>query len=837
MPLSEVVLVLAGLLFLAILCAGVFRSVPIPYTVLLVIVGMLLGESAHVWPALAPLEEFRLSPDLVFFIFLPALIFESGFNLPARQLLKDLAPVLVLAVPALVISTLVVGVGLTFLGMELITALLFGALISATDPVAVIALFKELGAPERLTVLVEGESLLNDATAIVVFGILLAIAVGGESLGWASTDDIVLEFLRVFIGGALIGALLGFVASELLYRLRVGINAVLTMSLVIAYGSFILAEHTLHVSGVMAGATAAIVLSGFGMTRLRHEATHAATEFWEVIALISNSLLFLMVGLSVELAALASAVAPAAVTVLLILAARGAAVYTLVPLTTRLFSIPRVSMGERHIMWWGGLKGGLAIAIVLSIPEQLPGREHLLNITLAVVLFTLLVNAPTIRPLMSWLKLDRLTREEALELRHAMLSARQEAGHLLVRLREPEIISQEVREQVGERASETFEPPASDASEPRYAQDRYVAELLAARREMDELKSLYEQGVIPQHVYLDLRNELHNRRELDAQARGDAGQSVVFRLESALIKLLREKNWSAPLLSLYQAVRLAEHLRRDIAGMLICAQVIDMLSGREDLDQSARASVASEYEGRLARHADSVGEIQREFPDFYRRFEGRFSTQVSLAGAMRRVREALHEGELGSKAFNVIERRVKTEMSRLPPLSKRIPAISPEALRETVPLFADLPESSLRRLSQRSQRATYLAGDTIIEYGERGDAFYVITQGEVDVFRRISGEERQIGALGAGDFIGETSLLYSSGTKAHTRGATMRAHGFVNVLRLPRREIRMLMKKHPQLRGRMLEEHHRRTDFVHGVHTRVRKRASDPDEAGSGSGE
>ncbi|MFQ5546641.1 MAG: cation:proton antiporter, partial [Acidiferrobacterales bacterium] len=260
MPLSETVLILAGLLAVAILSAGLFRKVPIPYTVLLVIIGMVLGESSQVSPALAPLEEFRLSPDLVFFIFLPALIFESGFNLDARQLLKELGPVLVLAVPALVISTVVVGVGLSFLGLELIIALLFGALISATDPVAVIALFRELGAPDRLTVLVEGESLLNDATAIVVFGILLAVAVGGGGLSWSDADSVVIEFVRVFIGGALVGGVLGLLVSELLYHLRSGVSAVLTMSVVIAYGSFILAEHTLHVSGVMAGAAAAVTL-------------------------------------------------------------------------------------------------------------------------------------------------------------------------------------------------------------------------------------------------------------------------------------------------------------------------------------------------------------------------------------------------------------------------------------------------------------------------------------------------------------------------------------------------------------------------------------------------
>ena len=683
--------------------------------------------------------------------------------------------------------------------------MLFGALISATDPVAVIALFKELGAPERLTVLVEGESLLNDATAIVVFGILLAIAIGGESLSWSNTDTIVIEFLWVFVGGGLVGAGLGFVVSELLYQLRVGVSAVLTMSLVVAYGSFILAEHTLHVSGVMAGATAAVVLSGFGMTRLRHEASHAATEFWEVIALICNSLLFLLVGLSVDMGALASAIVPAAVTVILILAARGAAVYTLVPITTKLFSLPHVSVSERHIMWWGGLKGGLAIAIVLSIPEHLPGRELLLNITLAVVLFTMLVNAPTIRPLMSKLGLDRLSKEEELELRHALLSAQHQAEHLLTRFRVPEIISKETHEEVRSRTDDTFKPPVSETAEQDDAQDRYVAELLAARWEVAELKSLYEQGVIPQHVYLDIRNELQNRRDLDAETMEEHEQSIVSRLESALMKLLREKNWSAPLLSVYQRMRLAGHLRRDIAGILICSRVIEMLAADDDLHREARETVGREYERRLAQHLANVGEIQREFPDFYRRFETRFSSEVSLTGAILHVRHALHDGELGSKAFNVIESRVRNTLSKL-------------ELRETIPLFADLPEFSLRRLSSRSQSAIYLAGDTIIEYRAKGDAFYVITQGDVCVFRSVAGEEKQIGTLGAGDFIGETSLLYYGGAKVHTRSATIRAQSFVTLLRLPRREMQTLMKKHPELRVRMLEEHHRRTDFVHGVH-------------------
>ena len=166
MPISDLVLVIMGLLTVAMLAASIGRNLPIPYTVFLVVIGMLLAGLAGPVPALAPLQEFRLTPDLVFFIFLPALIFESALNLDARRLLKDIAPIFVLAAPALLISTALIGVGLgAYLELDLTLALLFGALIAATDPVAVVALFKELGAPPRLTTLVEGESLFNDATA------------------------------------------------------------------------------------------------------------------------------------------------------------------------------------------------------------------------------------------------------------------------------------------------------------------------------------------------------------------------------------------------------------------------------------------------------------------------------------------------------------------------------------------------------------------------------------------------------------------------------------------------------------------------------------------------
>ncbi len=268
MSLSETILLLSVLLALGIFAGGLLGKASIPYTVVLVFVGIGVGEVSRRWPAFASFQELSLTPELVLFVFLPVLIFESGLKLDARQLIKDIMPVLTLAIPALLISTAIIGIGMWLVAtVKLTTALLFGALISATDPVAVIGLFKELGTPQRLTVLVEGESLMNDATAIVLFNILLGLAL----FGGGSVHDIlpaVGEFIKVFAGGGLVGAVFGLVTSFLLIHLALGTSVIMTLSMVVAFGAFIISEHYLHVSGVMAVAVCAVFLGIFGIPKL-----------------------------------------------------------------------------------------------------------------------------------------------------------------------------------------------------------------------------------------------------------------------------------------------------------------------------------------------------------------------------------------------------------------------------------------------------------------------------------------------------------------------------------------------------------------------------------------
>ncbi len=810
MPLSELVLVVMGLLTVAMLAAGICRNLPVPYTVFLVILGLLLGGMARSWPQFENLQAFQLTPELVLFLFLPALIFESAFNLDGRQLLKDIGPILCQAVPALLISTGLIGAGLWLLiDLDITLALLFGALISATDPVAVVALFKELGAPQRLNVLVEGESLLNDATAIVLFNIILGILLTG-SFVVADLGGAVLDFLRVFIGGACVGAITGVVISEVLHRMKAGLSAYMVMSVVLAYASFALAEHELHVSGVMAVLSAAICLGIFGVSRVPQEDIHTIMETWEVLALVCNSLLFLLVGLSVDIAALTERGEIILVAVFLVLLARAATVYTMVPATVKIFNLPKITMGERHIMWWGGLKGGLAIAIVLSIPAEVAGRDMLLDMTLGVVLFSLLVNAPTIRPLMHRLGIDRLTEDEKDDLRHGLYNAEKEATEILGKLQRAELISRSTRQLIEKKNQQVFATQSGIATA---GQDTRHLVILALKAELEELKHFYDIGLIEQYIYLDLKNTLQRDRErwLNSEETGKAPgrvdkPSIFKRTEFALIKRMREHDWATGILSRYQYLRFAQSLQRDMVGVMIAAAALDALEQQEGHDEKQVQSIIKIYSERLQHRREKLKSVAHEFPEFYLRFETRLFAKVAMLAAKHYNEVENHHGGIGQKAFVHIERRINEALGALPAISNPAPRLAPGDLIATVPLLNGLSNATIERLAQKAKPVTFIANDIIIGEGERGDALYIISHGWVKVTRHAD-EQHPVAELRDGDFFGEIALLGD-----HMRTATVKAVTTSTLLRLGRKDVIALAEKDHELKNRLEEARQQREE-------------------------
>jgi len=324
-------------------------------------------------------------------------------------------------------------------------------------------------------------------------------------------------------------------------------SAILILSLVLAYLAFVIAEHNLHVSGVMAVVACAIVLGIFGIPRMSNTAVEAMHETWDFIAHICNTLLFLFVGLLVDLGSLVSDVGIILFAVLVLQMSRASMVYSLVPLAEKVFKLPHVTLGERHIMFWGGLKGGLAIAIVLSLPVDLPGREQLINLTLGVVLFTLLVNAPTIRPLIRRLGLDALSEEECAEVKRGLAGARHGVSQILGQFAQTGLLTETNRVDIQNKAFDQMDIWKPDV----VADDDYRFQRLnALRAELNELDNLYRTGVLKQYRWLDLRGELQRKHDhIVAQSRhgiehnGKRHTNLFLYMEDILIKRLREKDW------------------------------------------------------------------------------------------------------------------------------------------------------------------------------------------------------------------------------------------------------------------------------------------------------
>jgi CPA1 family monovalent cation:H+ antiporter len=551
----------------------------------------------------------------------------------------------------------------------------------------------------------------------------------------------------------------------------------------------------------MAVVSAAITLGVFGVSRMSQAATHLVKETWEVISLVCNSLLFLLVGLSVDISRLLSRTDVILIAVIIMLLARASTVYTMVPATIKLFKLPHVSLGERHIMWWGGLKGGLAIAIVLSIPVDMAGRSLLLDMTLGVVMFSLLINAPTIRPLIHKLGIDRLTGDERAELKHGLIQSEKHASDILQRLHITGLLSRSTKQLIGKKSSQVF---ASDEYEEKGAENIRHVYISALRTELDELKYLYERGLLQHYAYLNIKNNLQRDREswlTNPEARSykavNGKPSIFLRIENTLIKRLREHDWAAGLLARYQYLRLSQSLQRDIAGVLISSTVIKMLEQNTEYPEAQRAEVVAAYRKRFERRRERLNRIAVEFPEFYLRFETRLFAQVAFVTAGHFAEQASQHGEIGSKAYAQIERRVQDALTSLPPISDPAPKLKPSDLIGAVPLLTGLSDELLERLAKQAKAVTFLREDIVIGEGEKGDALYIITHGVVSVFK--GGDKSQsIAELRDGDFFGETALLGDQ-----VRTATVKAKIPTTLLRLRRRDIMSLAKTDPELRNRL----------------------------------
>ncbi len=381
----------------------------VPYTVALVVVGTALG-AAHIS------TPIHLTKDILYVVFLPGLIFEAAYNLTVAELRQNLRAIFALAVPGVLLAMAATAGILMFssaafaggphLGWS--HALVFSALIAATDPIAVVALFKTLGAPRRLSVLIEGESLVNDGTAAVLYAIVVGAVTGGGQTGIGSGA---IEFVVVVGGGALIGVALGYFASGLRRRTAEPMIEIALTTLA-AYGSFALAER-LHVSGIIATLAAGVVcraqvrpdLPPVGGNEARStEATNIAVQsFWEYVAFALNSLVFLLIGFEVKVSQLGAAWRPIVLAFVAVTLGRAVVVFVVSALLAR--TNERIPFSHAVVLTWGGLRGALSMVLALALPESFASRELIVTTTFGVVVLSIVVQGLTAGPLLRRLRL------------------------------------------------------------------------------------------------------------------------------------------------------------------------------------------------------------------------------------------------------------------------------------------------------------------------------------------------------------------------------------------------------------------------------------------------
>jgi monovalent cation:H+ antiporter, CPA1 family len=382
------------LLMVACLIAMLTRRLGLPYIVGLVVAGFLI--------ALLPNSpDLPLSRDLIFNILLPPLVFEAALQLDWRRFRDELPLTLTLALFGVSVAALVVGAGMHWLvGWSWIGAALFGVLIAATDPVSVIASFREMGCQPRVSMVVESESLLNDGVAAVGFAVLSAIAAGAG----ASAASVIPAFLWTLGGGVLIG-----LAASAAILLAVGRTedplVEITLTTIAAYGSFLLAER-FHASGIISALTAGLLI-GSGGTRFLSELGRDRVHWaWEYFAFLANSFVFILIGMSVANQPIQRlGFVAAAVAILLVLAGRGLSIYPLAALFAP--SRWRLPAAYQHTLFWGGLRGALALALALAVPVDVPERGAIILTAFLVVAFSILVQGLTMPLLIKRLQLGR----------------------------------------------------------------------------------------------------------------------------------------------------------------------------------------------------------------------------------------------------------------------------------------------------------------------------------------------------------------------------------------------------------------------------------------------
>ncbi len=781
------------------------KKSPLPYTVSLLVIGLGLGALTRLgyfgdWNLLlfnldtgfmgkAIAWAGHIDPHLILYIFLPTLIFEAAFAMDVHTFKKSFANAFILAVPgiivALLLSALVVmtiqffGIGMS--GWTWLIALLFGTVISATDPVAVVALLKELGASKKLGTLIEGESLLNDGTAIVIFMVLLLSITGAGS----DTSPVV-EFLRVAIGGAVVGLIIGYIIIAWVKKVFNDALVEITVIVAGAYITFYIAEHFFHVSGVLGLVALGLLMASTGRTRISPEVDHFLHEFWEMFAFIANTLIFLIVGVVIA----NNIVFTANDFIILLILYVGIHVIRAIVITIFFPVMKNAGYGltkkNAYVLWWGALRGAIALALALivasesKIDSQI--RDQFLFYTAGIVTMTLLINATTIKILLNALGLTKIPPAKQKMILTARNYLRQASEKSVDKLKSDRFLNRANWEKVKEYLPEQPKEVEIILDEGKHA-NLYETRRRVLEKEKSSYWTQFKEGLLGAIAVRNLTEAINEIIDSDGKIplseRKDLEQlwktpKFLSKLQSVpLLGKLSQRFFFERLANSYDAARgfvEAQYETLKLVESMVISSNTEELTIDEDL-----ATVENEINENRIHGLTFLRNLKNTYPEIYDSIATRQAIRSNLNNELKVVDRLMKKGQIGSdEAVKMID-SIEERMKKLVDTPPKIKPPEKAKLLQDIPWLKELDKSLFNKIVSLFQHRNYAVGEKIIKEHGHVDGLYVIARGNV----KVTINKRLIDILGKGSIFGEIAILTNI-----PRTATVTAESPVTVFRL-----------------------------------------------------
>ena len=778
---------------------------PLPYTVSLLIIGLGLGALSRLgyfgeWNIIglklntnfisdAVGWAGRIDPHLILYIFLPTLIFEASFAMDVHTFKKTSVNAFILAVPGIIVAIIltalsIIGIKMSGIGLNnwsWTIALLFGTVISATDPVAVVAILKDVGASKKLGTLIEGESMLNDGTAIVIFMVILLTVTGGGS----DTSPFI-EFIRVAVGGTLVGIIVGYIIIAWVKKVFNDALVEITVIVAAAYMTFYVAEHFLHVSGVLGLVALGLLMASVGRTRISPEVEHFLHEFWELFAFIANTLIFLIVGVVIS----NNIVFTANDFLILILLYIGIHIVRAIVIAMFFPVMKKAGYGlskkDSYVLWWGALRGavGLALALIVAGESRIDAaiRNQFLFYTAGIVTLTLLINATTIKALLNMLGLTSIPPAKQKMIHNAKTYLRSASENSMEKLKSDRFLGRANWEIV-----KAYLP-----DEPEYQEiiinDGENTNLYEKRRRvLEKEKSSYwnqfKEGLLGPIAVRNLTDAINEIIDSDGKIPLSERKDL-------------EQLWQTPkFLNKFQSIPILNKISQnffferlansyDSALGFVEAQyqtlkLVESMAINSDaeeltLDENI-ATIESEINENRIHGLTFLRNLKNTYPEIYNSIATRQAIRSNLNSELKIVDRLQKKGQIGTdeayKMVDSIEERMKKLLDSPPEI---VPPEKAKLLQE-IPWLKELDKTIFTKIVSLFQHRNYAVGEKIIKEHGNIDGLYVIARGTV----KVTINKKLIDILGKGSVIGEISVLTNV-----PRTATITAESPVTVLRL-----------------------------------------------------